>query len=211
MNFGAGLPNVLAGVCALSLACGMPPAGVALANDAVPSAQSEWTMEQLISRLKAQREPTVAYEEKSYSSLLTEPLSSKGVLRFTPPARMEKEIREPYRERYVIDGDRVLVESARKGIQKTIALDDYPALRSLVEAFRATFTGNVARLMNRYDTTIGGDRRQWTLLLRPRDPEGRTLVDYILFTGSDGRIETIAIRAPDGDRTVMTLHRKPSP
>ena len=78
MNFGAGLPNVLAGVCALSLACGMPPAGIALPNDAVPSPQSGWTMEQLISRLKAQRKPTVEFEEKSYSSLLTEPLSAKG-------------------------------------------------------------------------------------------------------------------------------------
>ena len=33
------------------------------------------------------------------------------------------------------------------------------------------------------------------------------MVDYILLSGSDGRIETIAIRAPDGDRSVMTLRR----
>jgi len=32
-------------------------------------------------------------------------------------------------------------------------------------------------------------------------------VDYILFTGSEGRVATIAIRAPDGDRSVMTLLR----
>src|SRR5215217_5318947 len=105
MNFGAGLPNALAGVCALWLACGMPPDGVALPNDAVPSAQPNWTIEQLFSRLKEQREPTVSFEEKTYSSLLTEPLSARGILRFTPPATMEKEIREPYRERYLIDGD----------------------------------------------------------------------------------------------------------
>jgi hypothetical protein len=42
-------------------------------------------------------------------------------------------------------------------------------------------------------------------LLRPLDPAGKSVVDYLLFTGSDGRIFTIAIRSPDGDRTVMTL------
>ena len=31
------------------------------------------------------------------------------------------------------------------------------------------------------------------------------MVDYILFTGSEGRVATIAIRSPDGDRSVMTL------
>ena len=169
--------------------------------------RDDWTVEQLVSLLKDQREPSLLFEEATYSSLLTEPLMTRGVLRFTPPATMEKEVTEPYRERYVIDGDRVRFESARKGIKKTLSLEDYPALRSFVEAFRASFTGDATQLKTVYETTIEGDRRKWTLLLRPQEPAGRSVIDSILFSGTEGRVDTIAVRAPDGDRSVMTLRR----
>jgi hypothetical protein len=211
MNFGAGLPKIVTGLGALWLVAGFAPSSAGSAEGAVAPPHQDWTVEQLVARLKEQRQPAVSFEEKTYSSLLTEPLSSKGVLRFSPPATLEKEILEPYRERYLIDGDRIVFESPKKGIKKSIALDDYPALRSLVEAFRASVTGDAARLTQYYETTIGGDRRRWTLLLRPRESEGRRMVDYILMTGTDGRIETVAIRAPDGDRSVMTLRQSPLP
>jgi len=164
-----------------------------------------WTVEQLVTSLKEGREPSVLFEEATYSSLLTEPLIVRGVLRFMPPSTLEKEVREPYRERYLIEGDRVTFESERKHVKKTISLEDYPALRNFVEAFRASFTGDAAQLKQIYETTLGGNRRQWTLLLRPHDSAGKSMVDSILFSGSEGRIATIAIRAPDGDRSVMTL------
>jgi hypothetical protein len=167
----------------------------------------EWTVERLVALLKDQREPFLSFEEATYSSLLTEPLMTRGVLRFSPPATMEKEVMEPYRERYVIDGDQVLFESARKGIKKTLSLEDYPALRSFVEAFRASFTGDATQLKTVYETTIEGDRRKWTLLLRPQEPAGKSVIDSILFSGAEGRVDTIVVRAPDGDRSVMTLRR----
>ena len=166
-----------------------------------------WTVEQVVAALKDGREPSVSFEEATYSSLLTEPLIVRGTLRFMPPSTLEKEVLEPYRERYVIEGDLVTFESDRKHVKKTISLEDYPALRSFVEAFRASFTGDVAQLKNVYETTVDGTSRQWTLLLRPLDPAGKSMVDYLLLSGSEGRIDTIAIRAPDGDRSVMTLSR----
>lgn len=176
---------------------------VALAAVDAPSAS--WTVEVLVGLLKEQRESSMAFEEATYSSLLTEPLKVRGLLRFTPPATMEKAITDPFRERYVIEGEQVLFESERKGIKRTISLEDYPALRSFVDAFRASFTGDAVQLQKVYETTLEGTRRQWTLLLRPREREGRSMVDYILFTGSEGHVATIAIRSPDGDRSVMTL------
>ncbi|MEQ1628647.1 MAG: LolA-related protein [Nitrospira sp.] len=181
---------------------------VALAAVDVPAVP--WTVDVLVALLKEQREPSMAFEESTYSSLLTEPLKVRGLLRFTPPATMEKAITEPFRERYVIEGDRVLFESERKGIKRTISLEDYPALRSFVDAFRASFTGDAARLQKVYDVTLEGTRRQWTFLLRPREAAGQSMVDYILFTGSEGRVATIAIRSPDGDRSIMTVLREPT-
>ena len=195
MTFGKHVINGIASVC------------LVLGAIVVEAAGPEWTVETLVALLKEQREPSVAFEETTYSSLLTEPLKVRGMLRFTPPATMEKSITDPFHERYVIEGDRVTFESERKGVKRTISLEDYPALRSFVEAFRASFTGDALQLHKVYEVTMDGTRGRWTLLLRPRETTGKSVVDYILFTGSEGRVATIAIRSPDGDRSVMTLLR----
>ena len=166
---------------------------------------SDWTVEALMGLLKEQRALSVPFEEATYSSLLTEPVITRGFLKFVPPDRLEKIITAPSHEQYVVDGDRVTFESERKGVKRTVSLEDYPALRSFVEAFRSSLTGDAVQLRNIYETTIDGRRAKWTLLLRPRDLSGKSVVDYILLTGSEGRVATIAIRSPDGDRSVMTL------
>jgi hypothetical protein len=166
---------------------------------------SDWTLETLMGLLKERRELSVPFEEVTYSSLLTEPISARGFLNFVPPATMEKIITAPSHERYVVKGDRVSFESERNAVKRTVSLEDYPALRSFVEAFQATLTGDLMRLRNVYEVTLDGTRKQWTLLLRPRESSGKSLVDYVLLTGSEGRVATIAIRSPDGDRSVMTL------
>lgn len=170
-------------------------------------AEASWTVEQVLASLKEGRQPSVSFEETIFSSLLSKPLIVRGVLHFAPPSRLEKEVLEPYRERYVIEEDRVTFESERKHMKKNISLEDYPALLSFVEAFRASFTGDAAQLREVYEPVLEGTRRKWSLLLRPRDPTGKTLVESILFSGSDGHLATITIQAPDGDRSVMTLSR----
>jgi hypothetical protein len=210
MSFGTNRISWLLPLCVLLLAENVAGAAVESLPSHDDRASNGWTVEQVVASLKEGREPSVSFEEATYSSLLTEPLIVRGMLRFTPPSTLEKEVVEPYRERYVIEGDRVTFESERKHVKKTISLEDYPALRSFVEAFRASFTGDVEQLKKVYETTVEGASRQWTLLLRPHDPVGRSMVDYLLLSGSEGRIATITIRAPDGDRSVMTLRRGPS-
>ncbi len=170
-------------------------------------AEASWTVEQVLASLKEGRQPSVLFEETIYSSLLSKPLIVRGILHFAPPSRLEKEVLEPYRERYVIEEDRVTFESERKHMKKIISLEDYPALLSFVEAFRASFAGDAAQLREVYEPVLEGTRRKWSLLLRPRDQTGKTLVESILFSGSDGHLATITIQAPDGDRSVMTLSR----
>ena len=197
-------------ICALLLAGPVINAAeTSLAQREQPS--SEWTVEQVVASLKEERESAVAFEEETYSSLLTKPLVARGVLRFTPPSRLEKDVLEPAHERYVVEGDLVTFESERKRVTRTISLDDYPALRGFVEAFRAGMTGDAALLKRIYETVLDGNRRQWVLQLRPRDPAAQTMLDSIQFTGSEGRILSITIRLPGGDRSVMTLSRGHAP
>lgn len=210
MIFGTNPVSWVSTICALVFAWSVADAAEMSPAQREP-ASSEWTVEQVVASLKEEREPAVPFEEETYSSLLTKPLAARGVLRFTPPSRLEKEVMEPARERYVVDGDLVTFESERKQVKRTISLDDYPALRGFVEAFRAGMTGDAALLKRHYDAALSGTRRQWVLQLRPRDSAGKGMLDSIHFAGSEGRLLSITIRLPDGDRSVMTLSRGHTP
>ena len=61
--------------------CSIVPLG-SLSHAAAPS---DWTVEALMGLLKEQRENSVPFQEATYSSLLTEPLIARGVLKFVPP------------------------------------------------------------------------------------------------------------------------------
>lgn len=207
MNFGVNemYRGLLA--CSVLLISTMVVGGAKSASFHDDPPRNKWTVEQIVASLKEAQTSSVSFVETTYSSLLTEPLIARGVLRFSPPSTLEKDVLAPYRERYLIEGDRVTFESERKHLKKIISLEDYPALRSFVDAFRASLTGDAVRLKQTYETRVDGDRQKWWLSLRPHESAGQSMVDQILFSGSEGRILTITVRSSDGDRSVMTLSR----
>lgn len=211
MIFGMKAANRFVSIVFLLSAASVAAAG----DERVPSdrdhAGESWTVEQVVASVRQSRASSLSFEEAIHSSLLDKPLIARGVLRFTPPSRLEKEIQDPYRERYLVEGDRVTFESERRHVTKTISLDDYPGLRGFVDAFRATLSGDSVQLKQVYDTVLEGTRRKWILWLRPRDQVGNTIVESIELSGAEGRIDTITVHAPDGDRSVMTLSQGPVP
>lgn len=164
-----------------------------------------WTVERLIESLSKSLQSEVRYEETSFSTLLTKPLKTRGVLRVTPPATLEKHVTAPYVERYVVEGDTVFFTSKTKDVHRTLSLQDYPGLRAFVEAFRSFLSNDVVTLKRGYDVTLQGEPRRWTLILRPQDKDAQELVEAIRFSGEGEQLKGIEILAPDGDRSVMVL------
>ena len=185
------------------------PAPISVAQASPPSEREEgstgWNEEQLIESLAKNRQTEVWFEETAFSNLLTRPLRTQGILRFTPPAGLEKHITAPYDERYLVEGDTVLVESKTKGTNRTLSLHDYPALRAFIEAFRSTLANDIITLRHFYRVTLQGDPRRWILILRPLDHDVQALVESIRFSGEMERVSRIEILAPDGDRSVMVI------
>jgi Outer membrane lipoprotein carrier protein LolA-like len=164
-----------------------------------------WNVEQLLESLAKNRQAEVLFEEAAFSNLLTEPLKTQGILRFTPPAVLEKHITAPHDERYLVEGDTVLFESKTKGTNRTLSLQDYPALRAFIEAFRSTLANDVLTLRRFYSVTLQGEPRRWVLILRPLDKAVQALVESIRFSGEREQVSSIEIIAPDGDRSVMVI------
>jgi hypothetical protein len=185
------------------------PAPMSVAQTSPPSEReggsTSWNVEQLIESLAKNRQAEVRFEETAFSNLLTQPLKTQGILRFTPPARLEKHVTAPYDERYLVEGDKGLFEKKTKGINRTLSLQDYPALQAFVEAFRSTLANDVVTLKRFYRVTLQGEPRRWVLILRPLDKATQELVESIRFSGEGEQVRVIEIRASDGDRSVMVI------
>jgi len=164
-----------------------------------------WTVEQLIGSLAKGRQAEVRFEETAFSNLLTQPLKTQGILRFTPQAILEKHVTAPHDERYLVEGDTVLFESKTKGTSRTLSLHDYPALRAFIEAFRSTLANDIVTLKRFYSVTLQGEPRRWVLMLRPLDKAVQELVESIRFSGEGEYLGSIEILTPGGDRSVMVI------
>ena len=171
----------------------------------IKAGSTGWNVEQLIESLAKNRQAEVRFEEITFSNLLTHPLKTKGILRFTPPTGLEKHNTAPHDERYLVEGDTVRFESKTKGTNKTLSLQDYPALRAFIEAFRSTLANDVITLRRFYRVTLEGEPRRWAMILHPLDTSVLELAEAIRFSGEREHIHRIEILAPGGDRSVMVI------
>jgi hypothetical protein len=185
------------------------PAPMSLAQTSPQSVREAgstgWNVEQLIESLAKNRQAEVRFEETAFSNLLTQPLKTQGILRFTPPTGLEKHITAPHDERYLVEGDTVLFESKTKDTNRTLSLHDYPVLRAFIEAFRSTLANDVITLKRFYSVTLQGEPQRWVLILRPLDKAVQELVESIRISGEREHVGSIEIKAPDGDRSVMVI------
>jgi Outer membrane lipoprotein carrier protein LolA-like len=185
---------------------------ISVAQTSLPSEHEAgangWSVERLIERLAMNPESEVRFEETIFSDLLARPMKTQGTLRFIPPAGLEKHITAPPEERHLIDGDTIHYETKStksKGKNGTLSLQDYPALRAFIEAFRSTLTNDVATLRRFYSMTLHGEPSGWVLILHPLDTSVQALAETIRFSGEREHIHRIEILAPGGDRSVMVF------
>jgi Outer membrane lipoprotein carrier protein LolA-like len=187
----------------------LSPAAMSLAETPAQTEREEesttWNVERLIDSLAKHRQAKAQFEETGFSTLLTEPLKTQGILYFTPPATFEKHVTAPQDERYLIQGDKVVFENKGKAINRSLSLQDYPVLRAFVEAFRSTLTNDVVTLKRFYLVTLQGTPRRWVLILHPLNKAVQELVESIRFSGEEEQLRSIETREPDGDRSLMVI------
>lgn len=168
-----------------------------------------WDLAQLMRQRAQVTQARVQFTEQRNSDLFERPLILSGTLRYDSPARVEKRIDTPFKERYVVDGDVLRIERGGKR-PRTVLLREHPALWAFVESFRATLAGNLSTLQRFYEVSLEGDRAHWRLLLRPRNEQMRELVNSIRIEGSNADITAIEILEVGGDSSRLSIGPAPS-
>jgi len=170
---------------------------------AAPGARAAWDVAALMQLLHAHPPGRATFHETKRVSVLDRPLESSGELVFTPPDRLEKRVTSPGAERIVADRERLVLE--RAGRKQVLELRDYPEVAVLIESIRGTLAGDREALDRLYTLELSGDERAWRLVLKPRDPALRRLVERVEIDGAGARVERVAVDQADGDRSLMQI------
>ena len=173
-------------------------------------AEAGWGLVDLMRSLQAVKSSRARFIERKELAILTEPLESSGTLVYRAPGTLEKHTLVPERESMVLEDGRLVLENADRGWRKSFALHEHPVIWAFVESIRSTLAGDLATLRRFYDVELEGSEPDWRLLLRPREPAMKTVVDEIRISGSGNWISRIEILEAGGDRSVMTISREGS-
>jgi hypothetical protein len=184
---------------------------LALAAAAARAADPPLALEPLMAALAKNGPGTVGFAETRTSAYLKAPIESSGTLTYSAPARLEKRTLVPRAERFVIDGDTVVVEMAARtpGEKRRfeLRLGEQPAIRAFAESIRGTLAGDLASLRRHYRIELVGAWSDWQLHLLPSDREMAELVQKVVIGGAGGEVRRIEILEASGDRSVMTIGR----
>jgi hypothetical protein len=191
---------VVAGL--LALACAQA-AHAGQADSNVPV-----TLDELMTTLRSVRHVEARYIERRTLHVLRTPIETRGSLRFSAPAHLEKAT-DPAAdgsvERLTIDGDRLTIERGTAGSPIVLTLHEHPEIGVLVESIRATLSGDADALRRIFEVTPSGTLDHWQLVLQPREPAQRALLQWMRLSGYGERITAIDTANGEGDHAEMTI------
>jgi hypothetical protein len=134
-------------------------------------------------------------------------VTARGVLSYDAPDRLERETREPVHERYVAEGDKLVMEREFEGQrrQREFRLSDFAPLRPFILAMRTTLAGDLAGMQRLFLPTLTGGEADWKLVLKPKREELGSAVREIRLRGHANQVTAVEIDEGSGDTSVITL------
>ncbi len=164
------------------------------------TADTPFDLDALMTRLAQRKSGEAAFSEQRFVQGIDVPLIASGTLGFEAPDRFVRRTLQPRPETMAVDGNKVTL--SRSGRSRSFSLDAAPEMLGLVEAVRATLTGNGATLRRIFKTELSGDAGRWRLALTPIE-SGQ--VKRMLINGQGGEVQQIEMELLGGDRSLMTI------
>jgi outer membrane lipoprotein-sorting protein len=174
---------------------------LACAGSALPALAFD--LDALMAMLARQSGGEATFIEQRFVRGLDQPLRSNGTLAFTAPDRLSHRTLEPRADAMVVEGNTVTL--TRNGRSRTLAIDSTPELLGLIEALRATLSGNGVLLQRYFQASLAGSAGNWSLELTPRDTRLAEQLQNLSITGREGVVRGMEMDFRNGDRTVTVI------
>ena len=145
-------------------------------------------LETVMAALAAVRRSEADFVETKEIAGLADTLPSNGTLLWQAPSTLEKRVVQPFQERVVVTGERLVYERPARGERQEVNLDQAPEVRALVEAIRSTLAGDLATLRRYHEVSFAGTPEAWTIVLHPLSVRVRAVVQRLEIRGVAGSI-----------------------
>jgi hypothetical protein len=176
----------------------------ALALIAAPAMAQVVDVEATIAGLAQPEQSAIDFIEIRFSAMLTEPLVISGVLNYSGPQALDRQVLAPYRETTQIRADSVTV--SREGErERRFALRRAPELQGLLRAFSAMLAGSYSQLDKDFAIVASGSAQNWQLALTPRDTRLSERISELRIDGRDKQTQCFWLLTDDTGFSVMLL------
>ena len=176
-------------------------AGTSLPLPAGASGTRVDSLESLMAVLAGTPSMRARYTEEKHLALLQEPLESEGTIVFVRPDRFARHTTRPGRASLVIEGNRLRTRDETGQDEVDLAQSD--VAQQLVGSLVDVLRGDQAALESHYtvafESSEGGG---WALSLSPRSRRVGRFVEAIDIRGAGREVASMALREPNGDRTL---------
>ncbi len=184
----------------LTLLCSAAPLCAAAPEADAAQVDAGWILQKL-ARPAPMR---TAFVELRGSPLLKAPLRIEGEYQRPSADTLVRAVRKPYAETTTLRDGQATIARAGKA-PRTFALSRVPELAGLQASFGALLSGDRALLEQHYRLAPQGTRRQWTLLLTPKDARMQASMRDITLYGRGAELRCIETRPAKGElqRTLL--------
>ncbi len=160
-----------------------------------------WNIDTLLRGIARRRSGTTQFTETRHLAVLSQPVQSRGTLKFAAPDFLEMATTAPVPQTVTVRGDSLCIAAAQG--PGCMQLSAHPQVASFITAIRAALSGDRAALQRDYDLALSGRPEQWTLSLTPRQAGGP--IRSILIQGGAAIIEQIQILNSNNDQSVIAI------
>jgi outer membrane lipoprotein-sorting protein len=174
-----------------------------LAFGVAPGHAQAFDLKALMQRMAQRKSGEARFTEERMVSGIDGPLMSSGTLSFSAPDRFARHTLHPTRESMEVQGRTLLLR--RSGRTRQMDMDSVPEVGSLLDALRATLTGDATLLQKYFRTDLSGTDAKWVLRLQPLDERLARQVQQIELVGQAADLRSIELRLNGGDRSLMLL------
>ena len=174
-----------------------------LALGTAPLHAQTFGLKTLMQRMAQRKGGEARFTEERTVKGIDGPLMSSGTLSFTAPDRFARHTLQPTKESMEVQGRTLLLKRGNRTRQ--MEMDMVPEVGALLDAMRATLTGDAALLQKHFAAELTGNDAKWVLRLKPRDERLARQVQQIELVGQAADLRSIELLLSGGDRSLMLL------
>lgn len=138
------------------------------------------------------------FTERRFIAVLTEPLTSQGTMRCIPGQGVLWETQIPVRRSSLITQQSITEIVGQQAV--TTAVDSTGVSQTML----SLLSGHIGDIDDRFEISVSGDAREWTVQLTPKDSLVRQVINTI-SVGGTVRPQQLEVVHASGDRVVTTF------